>query len=270
MRINKLCLSVVLAAVFTFCSYAAEIKINGFTEPVHDVVLGLPESGRIADIKVKEGSFVKQGEIILYIEKKIEELELRRNRLTAESNADIRFANVKKNVLATQYASAGKLRESGNVISRDDFEMKKIEYEQASAEADKISVQKQLQKIEVQLASEKLNRKILKAPFSGYISEIAKDEGESIQAHEKLVRIVDSGRGVFVGSIEASLVSDLSTGKDVVVRIKTTAGTVDKKAKIIFVSPTIDTASGLIKIKAEFDNSKSPIRLGAMAELFIK
>jgi len=270
MRLRICFLTAVCILLSVFSAFAAEqIKIKGFTEASHDVTLGLPESGRIAVIKVQEGSFVEKGQVLLFLDKRIEELEVRRRSLMSKSMEELNFAIKKSSVLKTQYAAAKKLRADGNVISREEFEAKQIEYEQALADVEKIRMQKKLQKIELSLAAAKLNRKILKSPVRGYVAEISKEPGESTQAHEKLVRIVDSSKGIFVGSCDANLASAFKNGARVKVRLKTFTGEIEKEGEIIFVSPTIDTASGLIKVKAEFDNKGNRLKLGATAELII-
>ncbi|WP_321417079.1 efflux RND transporter periplasmic adaptor subunit [uncultured Desulfobacter sp.] len=257
--------------IFSFIGIcgAQQITISGFTEAVHDVVLGLPEAGRLAGIQVKEGDFVKKGQTLAFLDKRIEELEVKRRRTAANSRSELIFAQKKAKVLKTQYEAARDLSTQGNVISREEFEAKEIEYEQAVAEIQKIKTEKRLQKIELELAVAKLNQKILVTPFSGYVAEITKENGESIQAHENLVRVVNSLKGIFVGSAEAKIISSVKAGKEVTIKINGPTSEIVKNAKIIYVSPTIDTASSLTKIKAEFDNKDNQARLGAVAELII-
>ena len=56
----------------------------GITEPFFDVTLSASVPGMISLQKFKEGDWVKEGEVILELDKKLEELEVSRRKLVEE------------------------------------------------------------------------------------------------------------------------------------------------------------------------------------------
>lgn len=253
-----------------FCSVstavAEVVSVQGFTEPFYDVQLGLPEAGQVANIAVREGHLVKKGEVLLYLDKEIQELDVAQIRLKLNSNAELEYAEKRVELLRRQYESAETLFQDG-AASREDFETKQLDHAEAASEAARLKMQKKLEKIELKLAKQKLQRRILTAPFSGHVASIVKEPGESVQAQEPLVRMVDAGRGRFVGSAEESVGKQFSVNQNVCLEL-TDSDFDPIPAQIIFLSPTIDTASGFMEIKAEFDNKEAMFRLGGSAKLF--
>src|ERR1043166_1060259 len=71
-----------LAAIFLSLAvpaFAAEpVAINGITEPFLDVTLSVSVAGIISSEFFKEGEPVKQGDVILELDKKMEEVEVQR------------------------------------------------------------------------------------------------------------------------------------------------------------------------------------------------
>ena len=244
---------------------SAPSTVQGFTEPYYDVHLGLPDAGRIASIKVYEGQSVSEGDVLLHLDKELQELEVVQSRLKLNSDTELKYAQKRASLLKRQYESAKSLFNDG-AASRDDYETKQLEHAKAAAEAARLEMEKKLEKIELDLAREKLQRRILSAPFSGVVASIMKDPGESVQAQDLLVRLVDASRGRFVGSGEEAVGKQFSTGDTVCLNF-VDSGLEMVPAKITFLSPTIDTASGFMEIKAEFDNSAAMARLGGAAEL---
>ncbi|WP_031484955.1 efflux RND transporter periplasmic adaptor subunit [Maridesulfovibrio frigidus] len=244
-----------------------EIVVQGFTEAYYDIEIGLPEAGRISGIKVKEGQLVKQGDVLLFLDKELQELEVSQSSLKLKSRDELKFAEKRKELLLRLAESAESLYKDG-AASREDFETKQLEFAQAASEAARLKMSKKLEKIELDLAHEKLRRRILHAPVAGVVATISKAPGESVQAQEPLIRLVEADRGRFVGSAEESVGKLFSVATDACLSF-TGTGMDAIPAKVTFLSPTIDTASGFMEIKAEFDNSEAMARLGGSAELFI-
>jgi len=246
---------------------AGPTAVAGFTQALYDVTIGVAEAGRIAQLKVAEGDRVKQGDVLLFLDKTLEELEVELRRIQANQRAELDYAVRKEQILSQQLASAKRLLADGAAISREQAETKTLEHAQAQSDVARLQTAKSLDQIELNLARAKLNRRLLVAPVEGVVVAILKRPGESVQAHEPLVRIVDATHGRFVGSTEEHIGRALRKGQDICLVIGGTDPPVAKKAKVTFVSPVIDTASGLMEVKAEFDNPEAVIRLGAAAEL---
>ena len=213
------------------------LAISGITEPFLDVTLGLADAGITRQQFFKEGDAVKKGDAILELDKKLETFEVTRRKAVMDQDKMV-------------YDSTLTLSQSTKSVSQEDLKKAEAEYNVAAAEHD-IAVQ--------QLA----NRQLV-APFSGNIVEILLRPGAAVAPYQPLVRLVDISRCYFVGHIEGNAASNLQL--DQAVQIHVDGGQVIP-GKICFISPTVDAASGLAKVKAIFDNTDGKIRPGLAAQL---
>jgi multidrug efflux pump subunit AcrA (membrane-fusion protein) len=112
------------------------------------------------------------------------------------------------------------------------------------------------------MSVEQLRKREITAPLAGYITELFRKAGEDCKAQEPLVRIVDTRRCYFVCNLEAK--SSAGLRKDLPIKLEIEVGK-EKAAvqgTISFVSPVVDPASGLLKVKAIFENPEGKIRPG--------
>ncbi|NVK17779.1 MAG: HlyD family efflux transporter periplasmic adaptor subunit [Methylocystaceae bacterium] len=241
--------------------------INGFTQAYADVTIGLSEAGRLSEILTQEGVYVEEGQVLLSLDKRQEELSVKRQSFLVRQTNEIEYARKRVAILKEQFLSAERLFKDANALSEEEYQSKHLEYLQAQSELAVLVTNKKLEKIEQELAEEKLARRVLRAPVSGVVARLAKKVGESVQAHEELVRLVDTKRGRFVGNTEFQLGRQLVVGQMVCLKVSGMDRAIP--ARVDFLSPTVDVASGLMEVKAEFTNSMSEINLGLAADLLL-
>jgi membrane fusion protein (multidrug efflux system) len=216
---------------------AESVTISGITEPFLDVTLGLADAGIIRQQFFKEGDAVNKGDAILELDKRLETYEVERRKAVMVQNKMV-------------FDSTHTLLENTKSVSLQEMNKAEAEYNVAAADYN-IAVQ--------QLA----NRQLV-APFSGRITEILLKPGAAIAPYQPLVRLVDTSRCYFVGHIESKAAANLQLDESVQIHVD---GGVTIPGKICFISPTVDAASGLAKVKAIFENADSRIRPGLAAQL---
>ena len=212
----------------------------GITEPVFDVMLSFPVPGIITAQKFKEGEFVKAGDIILELDSRLEELEVERYRLIMENKK-------------TDWESTKTVFDKTSSVSRDELLKKEADYRVAAAEH--------------QIAVEQLSRRRLSSPADGVIAEIKLHAGEACAAYQPVARVVDTRRCYFVSNLEARDAARFKLNQPVDLEFEDGLGSVKVKGKITFVSPVVDAASGLQKIKAVLDNESGKIRPGLAGKM---
>jgi RND family efflux transporter MFP subunit len=230
-----------LAATLLFAapSRAADpLTINGITEPFLDVTLSVSVAGIISAENFKEGEPVKKGDVILELDKKLEELEVQRRKAVMDQN--------KMEADATRT-----LAETTKSVSKEAAAKKEAEFNIATAEHG--------------IAVQELARRQIVAPFSGSIAEINLQTGSAVAPYQPLARLVDTSRCYFTGHVEGEAAAGLRP--DQTVKIQVEGSTAPVIAKIYFISPVVDPASGLAKVKAIFDNADGKIRPGVAAKL---
>jgi RND family efflux transporter MFP subunit len=230
---------IALSAIgFAPLSRAAEqIVISGITEPFMNVTLGAAVAGIVHTEFFKEGEPVKQGTVILELNKKLEELECERRKAVMDQNK-------------MELDSTRALLQTTKSVSKEALSKKEAEYNVSAAECG--------------IAAEQLSQRQIVAPFSGVITEILLHPGEACAPYEPLVRLVDTTRCYFIGQIEGKAAAALHLDQPMKIEVE---GSPPVIGKISFISPVVDPASGLAKVKAIFENADAKIRPGLAARM---
>jgi len=246
------------------------ISISGITEPIMDVTLSATVAGMIATIFVKEGMPVKRGEAILELDKQLESFEVQRRKLIWENKAEVTAAALRATTLKSLFESTRELFKNTGSVSREDLEKMELEYQLAEAEQKRLDAAEERECIEYEMALEALNKRSLIAPFQGVVIKLFLDEGESCQENQPLAKVVDTSRGLFICNLEEWIGRTLTKGQAVDLKIRAGSESRAKQGTIVFVSPVVDPASGLLEVKVEFDNQEGSIRPGVAGFLILK
>ena len=222
---------------------ADPLAVTGITEPFLDVTLSTPVPGIITTQKFREGDFVQAGDVILELDKKLEELEVERRKLVRDQKW-------------SDFDGTQKLFKTSKGVSREEVEKKEAEYKIAAVEHD--------------MAVEQLRRRQVISPLSGTISEIVLDPGEACQPYQALVHVVDTRQCYFITHLEAQPAARLNLDQAMRLVIDTGAGPVPVQGKVVFLSPVVDSASGLQKVKVLFDNRDGKVRPGVSGKMFLE
>ncbi len=215
---------------------------NGITEPFLDVKLSLAVPGIVTSKRFKEGDAVKAGDVILVLDKQLEELEVVRRKAVMENRK-------------TDLDATATLFKSSKSVSKDELDKRQLEFKVASTEHD--------------IAVEQLARRQLICPLSGLITEMDIEVGESCQPYQSVARVVDISRAYLVTHLEAKEAAGLKLGEAVKLEVETGASPVGLQGKISFLSPVADPASGLIRVKVIFDNSEGKLRPGLPGRILL-
>lgn len=213
----------------------------GITEPIQDVTMAFPVVGVVGARPVAEGASVTNGQVVIELDKQLEQLDVERKRLTR----DLASSELERlNSLAQRNAIS---------VSREELGKKKAEFDVA--------------RVDLELASAVLRRRQLLAPFDGQVALFHKDVGEKCEEQQPVVRVVNTRRCLLVANVEPRLATGLRLGQRVPVEVVVGDGSLPREATVTYVSPVVDAASGLLRIKAEFDNADGKVRPGVPGQI---
>jgi RND family efflux transporter MFP subunit len=225
-------------------SLAADASwVTGVTEPVKDVTLAFPIVGVVGSRPLEEGATVRKDQVVIELDKQLEELDLERKRLARELAAS-ELERLKS--LALRNAIS---------VSKEEIEKKRSEFEIA--------------KVDVELAAAVLKRRQLISPIDGQVAQFFKDVGEKCEDQQPVVRIVDTRRFHLVANLEPRLAQPLKLNQKVRVEVLVGDSPITVEGTLIYLSPVADAASGLLRIKAVFENPEGKIRPGIAGRLRI-
>jgi RND family efflux transporter MFP subunit len=217
--------------------------ITGVTEPIKDVTLAFPIVGVVGARPLEEGTPVRKDQVVIELDKQLEELDLERKRLARELAAS-ELERLKS--LAQRNAIS---------VSKEEIEKKRSEFE--------------ITKVDHELAGAVLKRRQLLSPIDGQVAQFYKDVGEKCEDQQPVVRIVDTRRCHLVANLEPRLAQSLRLNQKVSVEVLVGESPVTVEATLIYLSPVADAASGLLRIKALFENPEGRIRPGVAGRIRI-
>lgn len=201
------------------------ITLFGVVEPIKTVYLDAIESGRVEEIYVEDGTFVKEGQEIM----RLSNLDLQLNVLNQEAQIVTQINNIRNTSILMEQQSLN-LKQQGldvqyrideldkqivrnrklyqdSVISQVDFEVVEDEYEHllrrtkllaATIEKDSLFQEMQqnqmtttlsLMKRNLEFAKNSLGNLIVKAPIAGQLSSLDSEIGELITEGSRIAQI---------------------------------------------------------------------------------
>lgn len=229
---------------------------NGVVESENEVILLSPATSIIESILKEPGDFVKEGEVILKLNKQpVEEdierlkdnLEMKRNnlektQLNAQSaKLDLDYNEEVKKLkitsLESQLADQKQLLEVGGIspakleqtkqeitLAEKDLNMliekNAIRLKQLIAEENGLLLQIRMDEKVLKGNLDILSKMEIKAPSSGIILNILGHVGEKINADKMVVQMSDLTSFKIIGSIEEQLANQVKTGKRVLVTVE--------------------------------------------------
>jgi membrane fusion protein, multidrug efflux system len=238
----------------------------GVTQAVRDVKLSMTVAGRIDAVLVREGARVRQGQLLMHLDRALEELEVQRRQLLLDDNARLQELKLKEATLMAQVAALRPLLSTGGV-SRKQLEDEEMSLGAVSAERKAVEASKARERVELALAQEAFERRHLRSPIDGVVTKVALRVGESVGPHEPVIAVVDTSRVRFMGTVPARGGVPLRVGSTVTIELGQESTSRSRTAKVVFVSPITDPSSGLVEVIAEFDNADGTVRPGISGRL---
>ncbi|MCD6051674.1 MAG: Membrane-fusion protein-like protein [Verrucomicrobia bacterium] len=259
----------VLLAGAACSTVQAQTTAAGVTEPFMDVTLSATVAGTVEKRLVKEGDAIKVGQVLLEMKKRQEELEVKRRKLIADSKAELQAAEARVVTVKTDLDSTRKLFEATKSISKDDLAKKELEFQLSVAEVDRLKMTEDREVIEADMAAELMKDRVITSPVTGHVVEFFRQVGEDCKAQEPLMRVVDTRQFYFISNVEAKAGYNLKNGDTVQLQIEAGSKMIPVTGKISFVSPVVDPASGLLKIKVLCDNANGQVKPGVAGTMQI-
>ncbi len=240
--------------------------VQGITQAQRDLKLGLPVAGRVEGLFVREGDRVKVGQVLLHLDRTLEELEVRRRQLQLRDESRLAELRGRERVLSEQVANLRPLVEAGSA-PRKQLEDEELALGAVAGERRGLEAAKQREQVELELAVETFERRHLRSPIDGVVTKILHRPGESVSPNEVTMHVVDVGKVRFLGTMPWQSASRLRPGASVSLRIGAEDGGRARQGRVVFVAPVADPASGLVEVIAEFDNADGSVRPGVSARI---
>ncbi len=208
------------------------VSATGSLSPLKYGELKFDRAGRIKQIMVKEGDYVKEGQILARLEDEQERLSL----LQAENALKSAKSELKQ----------AKVSSSKNVVQEKERQLKERE-------------------LNLQLREKDLEDTVLKAPFSGVVSKIYVEEGEvassaNISASSNILRLIDTSMLFADVSVDEVDISQIKLDQKVQITVDAYPDEVFS-GKVVYIASETFTSSGLVVIEVKIKLEKADLKL---------
>lgn len=244
------------------------LDIRGNVECRDDLELSFPVSGLIVETLVTEGQVVAQGDLLMRLDQQIEAIEVERRRAMWEGKAELSAAAARADVTQRQLTAGQKVYDASRGISLEDLQNRELSANLAKSELSRLTTQKRIEELDYQTAQENLNRRSLRATTRGIISKINRRTGESAQANDAVLQLCDISELYFVANLPTQQAEQILSGQSV--NLRNASHDVDLKGIVSFVSPVVDPATGLRRIRVKVIDPPEWLSPGTSAALALK
>lgn len=156
------------------------VSASGRIQPETEVIIRPDVSGEIIELNVREGDFIREGDLLLRIKPDIYQARIDELSATLLSQKS-RMEEARSTMLQAQseFQKSEQLYER-NLISETEYNQSKTTYE--SRQANLRAAEYQIQSAQAQLrrAEEELQQTVIRAPRDGTISRLSVEEGERV------------------------------------------------------------------------------------------
>ncbi len=254
-----------------------------------DVKVPAPEAGVLVDLKVKEGSQVRKGELLgkiyddeVQMQKKAAEYALGAAYKAATDDIQFRYAQKSADVAEKAYET---MVQSNNTVAKAvadiDVRKAKLEWEAAILSAEKAQHDQALAKFEYhQKKAERdasdlaMRRRMIVAPFDGEVVTIYRHQDEWVSPGDSILRLVSLGTMLVEGRIPLSDYDPQEiSGCEVTLEVEMARGRKEQfNGRITYVSP-MGRLTDAYDVRAEVTNRQEQgrwlLRDGVTAKMTI-
>lgn len=227
--------------------------LEGVTTPSADVSASFTIPALVEELKVKEGQFVKKGDILAVQQKHVEEQQLVRLRKEATATALIDKANVEIDYYTKDVES---LREAliKGASSKKELNDSILKLRTAELSLKEAMFNKEIAALKVKELESKITQYVLRSPVEGIVEKLSIEPGESPKTGEEHIRIVR----VVPMWVEVPVPRNIAIKlkKSSIAKVFFPDNKTGETAAIIFISPVADTASDTVRVRLQLNNKE--------------
>ncbi|UCC96378.1 MAG: efflux RND transporter periplasmic adaptor subunit [Phycisphaerales bacterium] len=255
MNMTKKCCSVLvlgLAVPGGLLWSASRAGITAITIPSADVTLSFVQAGRIANVRVREGELVKAGQWLIEQDDAVDRARLAQLEAESEDTTQIQAAE------ASLKQKKVDLKKIETAAARNAATELEVEYAKLNVTIAGLSLQVAIfeheqAKRKFEEAKLQIDNMSLKSPISGTVEKIDVETGESVNALDSAIRVVQIDPLWIDVPVPMPQASSLRYGATTRVEFseprKTTADGI-----VIYIGAVADAASGTLRVRLQVPN----------------
>jgi RND family efflux transporter MFP subunit len=230
-----------------FGNFPVELVSNGHLEAIRKVSMSFRKTGRIARIEVRNGSWIKQGQVIAELENEVEEINLEEARIRLEK---------------------ARRQRASDLIGQGYFD---IEPETLNSETLRnFNVLSGFAEAELAFRTAEIQLEMtrLVAPFDGRIAGLEAKTGNFPPTDKPFCLLIDDREFDVAFPVMETEVFRLVNGMDISA-VPYSIDSISFPGKITEIDPMIDE-HGLVRVKAQISNQRNILIEGMNVKVFIR
>jgi RND family efflux transporter MFP subunit len=224
------------------------LNISGPLKAVNSAFIKARVAGELQDLRVREGDYVKAGQVIARVDSTEFQARVRQAQQQAES------AKAQVDIAKRSFDNNRSLVDQG-FISKTALDSSIATL--ASAEANYRAAQ-----AAVEVSAKSLDDTVLRAPISGQVAQRLAQPGERVAVDARIVEIVDLNRLELEANLSATDSLDVKVGQTALLAIEGSPTPV--KAKVVRINPTAQAGSRAVLAYLSVDGAAN-LRQGLFA-----
>ena len=228
------------------------VPISGSLKAVSSAVIKARVAGELQGLTVREGDFLKAGQVIARIDASENQSRVRQTREQAAS------AKAQVDVVQRQYDNNKALVEQGFISKTSlDTSLANLNAAQATYKAALAATE---------VAAKAVDDTVLRSPISGQVSQRMAQPGERVGVDTKIIEVLDLSRVELETSLSAADSIAIRVGQTAELTIEGTLQTV--MARVVRINPSAQAGSRSVLAYLSIDNQASaqPLRQGLFAQ----
>lgn len=225
------------------------LNISGPLKAVNSAFIKARVAGELQDLRVREGDYVKAGQVIARVDSTEFQARVRQAQQQAES------AKAQVDIAKRSFDNNRSLVDQG-FISKTALDSSIATL--ASAEANYRAAQ-----AAVEVAAKSLDDTVLRAPISGQVAQRLAQPGERVAVDARIVEIVDLNKLELEANLSATDSLDVKVGQTALLAIEGSPTPV--KAKVVRINPTAQAGSRAVLAYLSVDGAAN-LRQGLFAQ----
>ena len=230
------------------------LPVSGSLRAVDSALIKARVAGELQGLTVREGDYIKAGQVIARIESSEYASRLRQAREQAES------AKAQVEIVQRQYDNNKALVDQGFISKTAlDASLANLNAAQSTYKASQAATD---------VARKSVDDTVLRAPINGQISQRLAQPGERVSIDARIVEIVDLSRLELEATLSAADAAAISVGQRAALQIE--GGSQLVNARIVRINPSAQAGSRSVLAYLSVDNlgsgSSLPLRQGLFAQ----
>lgn len=246
---NRFAVGLLLAVLAAPCQGQVETNVS---EPQDWSDVAAAEQGVMAEILVKAGDHIQRGDVIARLDAGDLQQSIVLAEMKSRSQANIKAAQAKRKLQKSLHENLLQLSSDGHANPQE-VAQSAAQLEQVEAELLLAEEQQKLDAQEVLRLNALLERRVVRSPIDGIVSELHRRAGEFVSPSEpKVATVVNLDRLRVRFYLSPEQLKTMQPQQS----IQILAGDRQVTASVEFISPVTDPRTGLSRVDVLIDNSR--------------